>query len=94
MKAWLTNLQERWKETLDLYGKVALAVYVSIFVCTMTGFWTAIHFGIDIGTSAAELGSVGAAWAATKILQPFRIGATLVLTPFVATLLGRTPPEA
>ena len=93
MKEWLAGLQGRWQQTLERYGKAALGTYVAIFVTSIVGFWVAIRWGVDVGTSVAELGTLGAAYAATKLLQPLRIAATLVITPFVAQVIGGRGPS-
>lgn len=95
MRDWLAGLQGRWKDLLELYGKVAFGTYLVIFIGTLSGFWLAIRYGIDVGSSAAQLGTLGAAYAATKLLQPVRIAATLLLTPMIAYALGQRPaPDA
>lgn len=78
---------QKLKDMMNEYGGVAIGVYLSTFVVAMVIFSSAIAFGaqVDSGTGAAT--TLGAAWLATKATQPIRIGATLVLTPFVAKVL-------
>jgi len=77
----------RLKELLAEYGQVALWIYLAIFALVLVGFMFAIKLGVKLEGTAGELGTWGAAWVATKLTQPLRIGATVVLTPFVAHAL-------
>lgn len=71
------------------YGPVALATYLVIFVVVLVGFATAIKLGMNVEGAAGNASVVGGAWLATKLTQPLRIGATLVLTPIIAKLKQR-----
>ena len=71
------------------YGRIALVVYLSIFVLTMAGFSVAIMQGFEVAGTSATVGTFGAAWVATKLTQPIRIGVTIVLTPIVGTFINR-----
>ena len=71
------------------YGTVALIVYVTIFFATLAGFWLAIRFGWQPSSAAGSVGTWAAAYVATKLTQPIRIGATLLVTPFIAKLYER-----
>jgi hypothetical protein len=71
------------------YGTVAVAVYFSIFVLVLAGAWLGVRLGWEPRTMTANVGTFTAAYLATKLTQPARIAATLVLTPFVARLHGR-----
>ena len=71
------------------YGPIALAVYLGIFVLTMTGFSIAIMQGFEVEGASSTAGIFGAAWVATKLTQPIRIGATLALTPLIGKALER-----
>lgn len=79
----------RLKNLLAEYGKLAIYVYLAIFVVVLAGFAVAIQSGIKTEGTVGKMGVVGAAWVATKVSQPLRILATLVLTPLVARLLRR-----
>ena len=84
------TLKERLQEHLAEYGKLALIIFFSIFVLTYSGFYIAIKSGIDLGDSAAGSGGTFfAAWVATKLTMPFRIGGTLLLTPIAAAVLHK-----
>lgn len=73
------------------YGMIAFIVYFTIFGLTITGFAMAINAGVEVDSVAGTTGVWGAAWLATKLTQPLRIGATLLLTPLVAAAWHRTP---
>lgn len=84
------SLKERLQEHLAEYGKLALIIFFSIFVLTYLSFYIAIKTGIDLGDSAAgSSGTFFAAWVATKLTMPFRIGGTLLLTPIVAAIIHK-----
>jgi hypothetical protein len=83
------RLADRLKELLAVYGRVALAIYVVLFVLVLGGFALAIGSGYEPEGTAANAGVLASAWVATKLTQPIRILATLALTPLVAYLLGR-----
>jgi hypothetical protein len=68
---------------------VALGTYLAIFALVLAGFAVAISFGFHVQSGAGTAGVLGAAYVATKVTQPLRIGATLVLTPVVAKVLSR-----
>jgi hypothetical protein len=92
------SMKQRLQDHLAEYGSIALIIFLMIFVLTYLGFFIAIKTGADIGDSAAgKTGTFVAAWLATKLTLPIRIGATFVLTPLAAALLKklrRTPVEA
>lgn len=77
------------KDLLAEYGTVALIVYLSIFAAALTGFWFAIRLGWRTESAAGSAGALAAAYVATKVTQPIRIAATLVLTPIIAKLYER-----
>lgn len=81
--------RERLKHLLAEYGRLALYVYLAIFVVVLAGFALAIQMGIRVESAAGKAGVWGAAWLATKMTQPLRILATLALTPLLAQLLRR-----
>jgi len=80
------------------YGRTGIIVYFTIFFMTFLGFWILLTVGVDIRTwsyfsSLGDVGAIGLAYAATKIMQPIRIALTLVLTPLVARVLPRNKSE-
>ncbi len=84
------SLKERLQDHLAEYGKLALVIFFSIFALTLLGFYVAIKSGVDVGDSAASSsGTLFAAWVATKLAMPLRIGATFVLTPIAAAVIHK-----
>ena len=71
------------------YGTVAVIVYFVIFFGVLAGFYLAIRFGWRPSSAAGSMGTLAAAYIATKLTQPIRIAATVVVTPFVAKLYER-----
>jgi hypothetical protein len=80
------------------YGTVAVVVYFVIFFGVLFGFWLAIRFGWRSTSAVGAAGTWAAAYVATKLTQPIRIAATLMVTPVVAKvyarLRGRGEPAA
>ncbi len=83
-KSWWGEMKERYEGLLQEYGTMALGTYLALFVLTFAGFYTALQAGFEVSSAAGTASVVGGAYAATKLSQPVRIGATLVLTPAVA----------
>lgn len=93
-------MRKTFKELLAEYGTVAVVVYFTIFFGVWVGAWAAIQRGVDLRALAARVGlspngtvaSLGA-WSAayifTKLLQPVRIGVTVLLTPLVVRVYER-----
>jgi hypothetical protein len=84
--------RERLTKLLAEHGKLALYVYLVIFVVVLASFALAIQMGIKVDSTAGKAGIWGAAWVATKLTQPLRILATLALTPLLAQLLRWRKP--
>ena len=82
MKKTIQNL-------LAEYGTVAVIVYFVIFFAVLGAFWLAIRLGWQPTSAAGSVGTFAAAYIATKLTQPLRIAATLVITPFIAKLYER-----
>lgn len=80
---------DRINALLAEYGRVALATYFSLFALVFAGFGLAIALGMHVATTEGGAGVLGAAYIATKLTQPLRIGATIALTPLVARVVGR-----
>ena len=94
-------MRKTFQNLMAEYGVIAVIVYFTIFFATWIGAWAAIQQGVDLAALAARAGLSGnkivanlGAWTAayifTKILQPVRIGVTLLLTPVMARLYERT----
>lgn len=71
------------------YGTVAVIVYFVIFFAVLLGFWLGTRFGWRPTSAAGSAGTLAAAYIATKLTQPIRIAATLLVTPLVAKLYER-----
>jgi hypothetical protein len=93
-------MRKTFKELFAEYGIVAVIVYFTIFFGVWIAAWAAIQRGVDLRALAtrvglspngmvASLGAWGATYLFTKLLQPVRIGVTLLLTPIVAKLYER-----
>jgi hypothetical protein len=89
-------MKERLKTLMTEYGFLAIAVYLSTSVLSMTGFTIAIlsldlktlgeRFGVQLEGTSGLLGTLGAAWVLTKVIQVPRILITLALTPLIARI--------
>ena|SRR5688572_1190577 len=85
----LCPVKKTVQNLLAEYGTVAVIVYFTIFFATLGGFWLAIRFGWRPSSAAGSVGTFAAAYIATKLTQPIRIAATIVVTPLVAKLYER-----
>jgi len=82
--------RDKLKLLLEEYGRIVLWVYLVIWLIVLAGFALAISAGFNVkSVSASGLGVLGAAWLATKLTQPLRIAATLVLTPVISAALKK-----
>jgi hypothetical protein len=82
-------LKDRLQKLLAEYGSTGIWVYFGIFAIVLVGFATAIKLGANVESAAGTAGTWGAAWVATKLTQPLRILATLLVTPFLVRILRR-----
>ena len=82
-------VQKTLKQLLAEYGRTALVVYLAIFLVVLVGSWAAIHLGWRPESATGGVGALTAAYLVTKLTQPLRIAATLVLTPLVAKVSER-----
>ncbi|MFN0064086.1 MAG: hypothetical protein ACKVPX_16385 [Myxococcaceae bacterium] len=85
----MASVREKLENALREYGPIAMGVYLGIFVLAMLGFSIALKAGLPVSGVGQHAGLLGAAWVATKLTQPLRIAATLLLTPFVARWVRR-----
>src|SRR4051812_21787579 len=94
-------MRKSFQKLLAEYGAIAVVVYFTIFFATWIGAWAAIQRGVNLAALAARfgfssngivanLGAWTAAYIFTKLLQPVRIGVTLLLTPLLARVWERT----
>lgn len=87
-------MKQRYETLIAEYGMLVLVLYLGTFLVTLLGFAVAIRAGFNVEGVGAGVGTWAAAYVATKLTTPIRIGVTLVLTPIVARLLGKRKPEA
>ena len=80
---------------LTEYGLAAVVVYFAIFFAVLFGAWAAIGAGWKPTGALANVGAFTAAYLFTKLTQPVRIGATVLLAPLAAKawerITGRRP---
>lgn len=86
-------MRRTFKAIAAEYGAVALVIYLLIFTLVITSFWFAIRFGWTPNSIVGDVGAFTAAYLATKVTQPLRIAATLVVTPVAARILNRYFPR-
>ena len=87
-------MRKTFKQILAEYGPIALVVYLLLFALVLAGFWMAIRLGWRTDSVAGGVGAFTAAYLATKLTQPLRIAATLLITPLVARVYERMRPGA
>ncbi|MCB9777442.1 MAG: DUF1279 domain-containing protein [Alphaproteobacteria bacterium] len=103
MGIW-ARAKKSYKDLVARYGRVAVITYFSIFFSVLGAFWIAVQQGVDLAQGLQALGfdTAGAtsrsgtfvvAYGFTKLTQPLRIAATVVLTPLIARFVGRPPAE-
>jgi hypothetical protein len=80
---------EKIKALFEEYGSLALVIYFTIFGLVLAGFFFSIVWVSGTESSTGLGGSLFAAWAATKVTQLPRIGATLALTPIIGVVLRK-----
>lgn len=77
-------MRKTLKKILAEYGGIAFVLYLAIFFAVLGGFWFAIRMGFRPAGTGGRVGAFAAAYIATKLTQPLRIGLTILLTPIVA----------
>lgn len=87
---WCKRAPARLQALLEEYGSTALGTYFAIFALVLTGFAIAIRQGVQVESAQGSAGVLAGAWVATKLTQPLRIAATLLLTPFIARVLKKS----
>ncbi len=101
MREWWKRARQQYQQLVERYGAIAVGTYFTIFFSVLGGFWLAVSSGVDLASGFESLGfdtqsassrsgTLVVAYAFTKLTQPLRIAATLVLTPLVARL---RPPK-
>lgn len=79
-------MRKTLKNILAEYGAIAVVVYLAIFTGVFVGSYFAIRLGWTPGGIAGKAGAWTAAYVVTKIAQPLRIGATILITTFIGRL--------
>jgi uncharacterized membrane protein AbrB (regulator of aidB expression) len=76
-------MRKTLKNVLAEYGKIAVVVYLALFTIVLVGSYFAIRLGWSPGGVAGQAGAWTAAYVVTKIAQPLRIAATVLITTFL-----------
>lgn len=79
-------MRKTLKNILAEYGAIAVAVYLLLFAIVLVGSYFAIRLGWNPGSNAGQAGAWTAAYIVTKIAQPLRIAATVLITTFLGRL--------
>ena len=77
-------MRKTLKYVLTEYGAIALVLYLAIFAMVLLGSWVAIRAGWSPKSVGGNAGTFLAAYIVTKLSQPLRIAATVLLTPLLA----------
>ncbi len=77
------------RRILAEYGTIAVVVYLTLHMIVLFAFYLAIKLGWTPEGFAGEAGIWTAAYILTKLTQPFRLGLTVLVTPFLARLFSR-----
>jgi len=81
------------KHLLAEYGPIAVGIYLILFFAVFFGIYLAIYAGWAPQSVAGNASAWTAAYLLTKLTQPLRIGATVLITPVVGRLWRRPPDE-
>jgi uncharacterized membrane protein len=79
-------MRKTLKNILAEYGMIAVVVYLSLFTIVFVGSYFAIRLGWTPGSAAGQAGAWTAAYVVTKVAQPLRIAATVLITTFLGKL--------
>lgn len=82
-------MRKTLKQIFAEYGAIAVVVYLTIFFMVFIGAWLGIRLGWAPGGVAGAAGTWTAAYIVTKITQPLRIAATVLLTTFIGKFWRR-----
>lgn len=86
-------LRARYEKLVAEYGKIAIITYFTLYFAVIAGSWVAIASGWQSDSALEGAGKFAVIYGILKITQPFRILATLALTPLVARLVRRAPAD-
>jgi len=79
-------MRKTLKNVFAEYGAIAVGVYLTLFTLVLVGSYFAIRLGWAPGGVAGQAGAWTAAYLVTKIAQPLRIAATVLITTFLGRL--------
>ena len=79
-------MRKTLKNILAEYGMIAVVVYLTLFAIVFVGSYLAIRLGWTPGSAAGQAGAWTAAYLVTKVAQPLRIAATVLITTFLGKL--------
>ena len=79
-------MRKTLKNVFAEYGAIAVVVYLTLFTIVLVGSYFAIRLGWTPGGVAGQAGAWTAAYLVTKIAQPLRIAATVLITTFLGRL--------
>ena len=79
-------MRKTLKNVLAEYGAIAVVVYLTLFTLVFVGSYFAIRLGWTPGSVAGQAGAWTAAYLVTKVAQPLRIAATVLITTFVGKM--------
>ena len=79
-------MRKTLKNILAEYGMIAVVVYLTLFSIVFVGSYLAIRLGWTPGSAAGQAGAWTAAYLVTKVAQPLRIAATVLITTFLGKL--------
>lgn len=82
---------DKLKLLLAEYGPIAITIYLVLFAAVLVGAYVAIHAGWSPTGVVGNAGAWAGAYVVTKLTQPLRIAATVLLTPLVGRLWRRAP---
>lgn len=88
---WWNRNKSRFEALQREYGKVALGTYLVLWAAVLIASGVAIKLGYEFDGMSETGGILLGSWVAAKVTQPFRIAATVALTPLVAKILRRAP---
>ena len=91
-------MKQKLTEMIERYGKVAIYLYLGIFAATLISVWLLVQNGVELQQVswfkeglAGKAGTLTIAYVVTKILQPLRIGLTLLLLPLFGKKTATAP---
>lgn len=82
-------MKKTLKEIMTEYGAIAVVVYLALFAIVLIASYLAIRFGWKSTSAAGSAGTWAAAYIITKITQPLRIAATVLLSAFIGKIWER-----